>query len=71
MVPYRLGIYEDGMYVEAADRAYADLVGGQLVAIGGVSAPDALARVVPLISRDNDNWIAAVGPNLLNRIEVL
>lgn len=28
ILPYRLGIYEDGIYVEAADRELADLVGG-------------------------------------------
>lgn len=71
VLPYRLGIYEDGIWVEAADRAYADLIEGRVVAIGGVSAQEALARVTPLISRDNDNWVAAVAPNLLNRVEVL
>jgi tetratricopeptide (TPR) repeat protein len=71
VMPYRLGVYEDGIHVEAADRAYADLVGGRVLTIGGVPGADALARVTHLISRDNDNWIAAVAPNLLNRIEVL
>ncbi|MGH7605819.1 MAG: hypothetical protein ACREME_00640, partial [Gemmatimonadales bacterium] len=71
VLPYRFGIYDDGIYVEAADRAYADLVGRRLVSIGGVPAEVALARVARLISRDNDNWIAAVGPHLLNRMEVL
>jgi hypothetical protein len=71
VLPYRLGVYEGEIYVEAADRAYADLVGGRVVEIGGVPAAEVLARVTPLISRDNDNWIAAVAPNLLNRVEVL
>ncbi len=71
ILPYRLGIYEDGVYVEAADRELADLVGGRVVSIGGVPTAEAMARVTPLISRDNDNWIPAVAPNLLNRIEVL
>ena len=70
-LPYRLGVHDDGIYVEAADHAYASLVGGRLVAIGGVPAQEALRRVTPLISRDNDNWISVVAPNLLNRIEVL
>lgn len=71
VLPYRVGVYDDGIYVEAADRAYADLVGGRLVAISGIPAADALVRVTALISRDNDNWIGAVAPNLLNRIEIL
>jgi tetratricopeptide (TPR) repeat protein len=71
VLPYRLGVYDGGLFVEAADRAYADVVGGRVTAIGGVPTAEALARVATLISRDNDNWIAAVAPNLLNRIEVL
>lgn len=71
VLPYRLGIYDDGVFVEAADSAYADIVGGRVVAIGGVPIDEALARAAQLISRDNENWIAAVAPNVLNRIEVL
>ena len=71
VLPYRLGVYDDGLWVEAADRAYAGIVGGRVVAIDGVPAEEALHRVAPLISRDNDNWIAAVAPHLLNRMEVL
>lgn len=71
VLPYRLGIYEDGLWVEAADRGHAAIVGGRVVAVGGVPVDEALARVTPLVSRDNDNWIAAVAPNLLNRLEVL
>jgi tetratricopeptide (TPR) repeat protein len=71
VLPYRLGVYDDGVYVEAADRAYAELVGRRVTAIGDVRIDEALRRVASLISRDNDNWIAAVAPHLLNRIEVL
>ncbi len=71
VLPYRLGLYEAGLYVEAADQRHAALVGGKVMTIGGVPAHEAVARVTPLISRDNDNWIAAIAPFLLNRIEVL
>lgn len=71
VLPIRFGVYEDGLYVEAADAAWRDLVGGRVTSIGGVSAREALDRAAMLISRDNDHWIAAVAPHLLNRIEVL
>jgi tetratricopeptide (TPR) repeat protein len=70
-LPIRLGLYEDGLWVEAADRRYADAVGGKVVAIGGVPWDSAVARVVPIISRDNNQWLQVAGPNLLNLIEVL
>lgn len=71
VIPIRFGVYSGEVYVEAADRRYAALVGGRLVRIGGTPVEEALERVATLISRDNDNWIPAVAPNLLNRIEVL
>ena len=71
VLPYRLGVHEEGVYIEAADRSLGALVGGRILSIGGVPVAEAMSRVTPLISRDNDNWIAAVAPNLLNRIEVL
>lgn len=70
-LPIRLGLYADGLWVEAADRKYASAVGGKVVAIGGVSADSAIARVAPIISRDNDQWIQVAAPHLLNLIEVL
>lgn len=71
VLPYRLGIYEEGLFVEAADRSIEGIVGGRVLAIGGVPVDEAMHRVIPLVSRDNDNWIAAVAPHLLNRMEVL
>ncbi|MEX2282188.1 MAG: tetratricopeptide repeat protein [Gemmatimonadota bacterium] len=70
-LPIRLGLYADGFWVEAADRKYAPAVGGKLVAIGGVRSDSALARLIPIISRDNDQWFQVAAPNLLNLIEVL
>ena len=70
-LPIRFGIYADGIWVEAADRAYADAVGGKVISFGNVPAATALERITPIISRDNDNWIAVAAPHLLNLIEVL
>lgn len=71
VLPYRLGIYRDTLFVEAASAAHQPIVGGRVVAIGGVPAAEVLQRVAPLVSRDNDHWIAAVAPRLLERMEVL
>lgn len=71
VLPYRLGIYDDGIYVEAADHQYEEVIGGRVISIGGIPAGEALERVASAISRDNENWIRAVAPHLLNRIEVL
>ena len=70
-LPVRFGMYADGVFVEAADAAYRDVVGGRVVAIDGTSVDTILARIRPLVSRDNDQWIAVATPQLMNLIEVL
>jgi tetratricopeptide (TPR) repeat protein len=71
VVPVRFGFWSGVLHVEAADRAFAEIVGARVVAFNEVPVDSALALVTPLISRDNDEWITAVAPNLLNRAEVL
>jgi len=67
--PIRLGVYEDGVYVEAA--LSKDIVGGRLVRIESTDAAAALAAVAALIPRDNDQDIKTFGPSLLVMAEVL
>jgi len=71
VLPIRVGFYRDTLFVEAADRGLAGMIGGRVVAIGTTPIDSAVARVASLIARDNDQWIRAVAPNLLNRAEVL
>jgi hypothetical protein len=51
----RLHFFSDGLYVVAADKKYASIVGGQVKAIGLLSAEDAYAAVRQLVSVDADN----------------
>jgi hypothetical protein len=71
VLPYRVGVYADGIWVEGADRRYARAVGGRVLSIGGVPANEALRRASTLVSRDTETWVRAVAPYLLNRAEVL
>ena len=70
-LPIRFGVYGDGIFVEAGDAAYKDAVGGRVVAIDGTPIDTVLARMRPLIARDNDQWIAVVIPQFINLVEVL
>lgn len=70
-VPLRLELYAEGLFVEAGDAALGDAIGGRVVAIGGVSTEDALERIAPLVSRDNDIWIRTMAPLFLVRTEIL
>ena len=55
MLPVRLHFFPDGLYVEAGDKHYAGLVGGQVIGIGTISADNAYTRVRSLIPVDKDN----------------
>lgn len=70
-LPIALYWFEDGLYVRAATKAQAALVGARVLAIGGVPVDQALARVRPLISRDNEMGVRAWAPILLSMPEVL
>jgi len=70
-LPVALYWFEDGIFVRAATKERAALLGARVVRIGGVPLEEALARVRPLISRDNEMGVRAWTPVLLTMPEVL
>jgi dienelactone hydrolase len=64
--PYR---FDDGWYV--VDARDTSLVGSRITAVGGVPIDDAVARIRPLVPRDNDVGQLAVLPLWLITAEVL
>ncbi len=65
----RLYLFPDGIRVVGSDDP--DLVGARVVAIGPTGIDDAIARVRPYASHDNDSTIDVVLPMLLMTPEVL
>ncbi len=63
--------FKEGLLVRAADSAYASLIGSRVVEIGTLPVDSAIARVSPLISRDNEMAVRAYAPLLLAMPEVL
>ena len=55
VLPVRLHFFPDGLYVVAAPRAHADIVGGKVRTIGVLPAEAAYAAVRPLIPVDAEN----------------
>lgn len=70
-LPVSLYWFEDGMFVRAATTAYASMVGAPLLAIGGVPIQEAIARVRPLISSDNEMGVRDRTPLFLTMPEIL
>ncbi|HLZ75996.1 hypothetical protein [Phenylobacterium sp.] len=70
-LPLGFYLFDDGLHVIAAAPAYADLVGARVIAFDGVPAADVLARVEPLVSRDNGQWVKAMAPTFLRHTPML
>ena len=63
--------FQEGIMVRAADSAHADLIGARVVEIGGQPIDSVIARVRPLISRDNEMGVRAFTPFLMAMPEIL
>lgn len=70
-LPLRLWSYEDGLGVEAVLAGSEALLGARLLAIEGVPAESALARMRPFVSIDNDEGLRFLGAARLSCLEVL
>jgi hypothetical protein len=69
--PIVLYDFADGLHLVAAPRARAGAVGGRLVRIGNTDVEEAIRRVDPLISRDNEMGLRRMAPLFLRVPEVL
>ena len=69
--PIRFYRFSDGMYVQKAAPAYAELVGARVLRIGSVSVDEAMADVAPIVAADNEMGVLDTGPAMLSVPEVL
>ena len=70
-LPVKLYLFKDGLFVRAAERAHAELVGARVVKIGTADADEAVARAREIIGRDNEMDVKFFAPHLLVQPEVL
>ena len=70
-LPINLYFFKDELFVRAANREYAELVGARIVRIGNAPVSEATARVRNLIGRDNEMDIKFFAPYLLVKPEIL
>lgn len=70
-LPVKLYLFKDGMFVRAAERGHAALLGARVVKIGDVAPEEAVARARELIGRDNEMGVRFFAPLLLAMPEVL
>ena len=71
ILPLQFYDFPDGVFVRAADRRYARLVGQRVVRVGTLPVRDALERVATATERDNTQQVRWLAPRNLARVEVL
>jgi tetratricopeptide (TPR) repeat protein len=69
--PIKLYFFQDGLYVRAAAREYAGLVGARVVKIGNAPVEQAYTVVSEIIGHDNEMGVKFFAPHLLVMPEVL
>jgi len=69
--PISMYKFNDGVYVQKAAPAYAEMVGSKVVRIGNASIDQALSAVGPVIAADNEMGVLDRGPIYLVLPEIL
>lgn len=77
-VPLRLGSFSDGIYVQAADPKYQQLIGAKVVAIGNTPIADVLKLYQSIIFGDNEfgahwfttRWFLTI-PEILDALKLI
>lgn len=70
-LPVRMRFLSDGLVVTSAAPGAETLLGGRVIAIGDLDVASAIEKIGPVVSRDNEAWLRAIGPNYLVIPEIL
>lgn len=70
-LPLRTYEFSDGLFVVDARPPYRDLIGVEIIEIGGASMEEVRSRISPLISRDNSTTVKGRLPPTAMTLEVL
>jgi hypothetical protein len=70
-VPIDLRWYGDGLYVRGVSEAYPAALGKRVLKIGPLTAEQVYARLLPLISHENESWARLQSSSRYNIYEVL
>jgi hypothetical protein len=69
--PIEVGVFDDGVFVVAATHAHRDLLGSEVLRIGGRSSADVLQRLSALVPHDNRHGVLRLVPRYLVSPEVM
>lgn len=71
VAPVNFYWFPDGLYVEGVEKEYAGIVGARLLKIEGMPVKEALEKIRPLVSVENEQYFKAYGLDFLAIPEAL
>jgi tetratricopeptide (TPR) repeat protein len=71
VVPLNFHLFNDGLYVEGADKKYASIIGAKVIKVDGMAVSDALEAVKLLFPSENDQFFRAYGLDYITYPEAL
>jgi tetratricopeptide (TPR) repeat protein len=70
-VPVLFYMFEEGLFIIAADPKHKDLLGSQILKFGGRSVDEIVAAIQEVSSEDNKIWIKQVAPYRMRHLALL
>jgi len=70
-LPMQFYLFEEGLFIIAADPRYKDLLGAQVLRFGERTVEQVIGALDPLISRDNEIWVKQRAPYLMRSLPLL
>lgn len=70
-LPLQFYLFKEGLFVIASDPKYKELLGAQVLSLGGHSVDQVMKSLDQVISRDNEIWPSQVGPYRMRNLVLL
>jgi hypothetical protein len=70
-LPIQFYLFKEGLFVIGSDPKYKDLLGAQVLSLGGHTVDEVMKSLDQVISRDNEMWPSQLGPYHLRNLPLL
>lgn len=70
-LPLQFYLFKEGLFVIGSDPKYKDLLGAEVLSLGGHTVDEVMKSLDQVISRDNEMWPSQLGPYHMRNLPML
>jgi tetratricopeptide (TPR) repeat protein len=70
-LPLQFYLFKEGLFVIGSDPKYKDILGAEVLSLGGHTVDEVMKSLDPIISRDNEMWPSQLGPYHMRNLPLL